>query len=83
VLHTNSSSIESLVFSSDGSRLICGGSNALLHIYATDDWREIVTLLASGGKNLGPISIRTLAFSDNRHTLATALSETQIRVWHY
>jgi WD40 repeat protein/serine/threonine protein kinase len=83
VLHTNSSSIESLVFSSDGSRLICGGSNALLHIYATDDWREIVTLLASGGKNLGPISIRTLTFSDNRHTLATALSETQVRVWHY
>lgn len=83
VLHTNSSSIDSIVFSSDGSRLICGGSNALLHIYATDDWREIVTLLASGGKYPGTISIRSLAFSDNYRTLATSLNDTQVRVWHY
>ena len=83
VLRTNSSSIDSVAFSSDGSRLICGGANALLHIYATDDWREIVTLLASGGKNLGTISIRSLAFSDNRRTLATSLSDTQVRLWHY
>jgi WD40 repeat protein len=83
VLRTNSSSIDSVVFSSDGSRLICGGSNALLHIYATDDWREIVTLLASGGKNPGTLAIRSLTFSANRRTLATSLSDTQVRVWHY
>lgn len=83
VLHTSSSSIDSVVFSSDGSRLICGGSNALLHIYATEDWREIVTLLASSGQNVGTVSIRSLAFSDNRRTLVTSLNDTQVRIWHY
>jgi WD40 repeat protein len=84
-LQTSQARSTSLAFSPDGSRLVCGGPNGLLQVFATDDWREVTTLVAVGTResvpNPGNDSVINLQFSANGRVLVAYMANGRLRVW--
>jgi WD40 repeat protein len=80
-LHTSSARSTALVFSPDGSRLLSGGPNGMLHVFATDDWREITTLTAGSPKATLNGDVAALDFSADGRVLAAFLEDGGLRVW--
>lgn len=81
ILHTSSARSTALVFSPDGSRLLTGGPNGMLHVFATDDWREITTLAAGSPKAALNGAVANLDFSADGRVLAAFLEDGGLRVW--
>ncbi|HWA08157.1 MAG TPA: protein kinase [Opitutaceae bacterium] len=81
ILKTAAAHAGSVIFSHDGSRLICAGPNSALQIFATDDWREITTLTADDGTRSGNNAVDNLALTSDDHVLAVYLVDGRLRVW--
>lgn len=81
-IESRSSLIQSLAFSPDGSRLVGGGPNGNLHVFASDDAREVMTLrISSTGDFTTDNRIANLAFSGDGSVLAAYVTDGRIRVW--
>ncbi|HEY0944010.1 MAG TPA: serine/threonine-protein kinase [Opitutaceae bacterium] len=82
VIATGDAVANSVVFSPDGSRLICGGADSTLHIYDTSDWRELTTLTArTSESNVGDTRIVHLHMDADGSTLAAYSNDGRLRVW--
>ncbi len=81
ILQSNNTSVTALAFSPDGSRLVCGGPGGLLQVYATDDWREVTTLMADSRNTSGNNEIDNIVFSDDGRIMAAYLNDSRLRVW--
>jgi WD40 repeat protein len=83
ILHTRNARSTALVFSPDGSRLLCGGPNGVLQVYATDDWREVTTLAAGSARDPVNDVVTALEFSPDSRVLAAYLADGCLRVWRH
>jgi WD40 repeat protein len=85
VLHTiqtDSSRIQIVAFSPDGTRLFCGGPEGTIHVIAADDWREVVALRIPVNRELAADStVSSLAISADGKTAAAYLNDGRIRLF--
>lgn len=81
ILRTGSARATALVFSPDGSRLFCATPNGFIHVFATDDWREVLTLPALAHKGPADGAISSLSTSADGSVLAAYLAYGGVRVW--
>jgi eukaryotic-like serine/threonine-protein kinase len=67
--------VRAVAFSPDGRRLAAAGWDRLIHLYGTDDWREILTFRG----HTRPIM--SVAFRPDGRTLASAGLDRTARLW--
>lgn len=77
---TTSATVIDLAISGRGDRLYVGGTNGTVHVFTTDDWREILALRVAPGTTLGP-TVDRLAVSPDDSTLAAYTNDGRVRVW--
>ncbi len=81
VLQTDSGRIQSVSFS-PGNRLACGGTRGTIHVFATDDWREVLTWrVTASADSRGDTTVSSLAFDEKGTVLAAYLNDGRIRLW--
>ena len=82
-IQTESAPIQSLCFSADGTRLACGGPHGTVHLFSSDDGRELVTWRTPiGEENPSDTTVSGLMFSSNGHKLAAYLNDGRIWLWN-
>jgi WD40 repeat protein len=81
-LRTDSTTLYSLQFSPDGTRLYCGGSNGTVQVYATDDWRLIVTLLSPPSAQYRDTTVLTMGINASGTALLGYRADGTIRIWN-
>ena len=78
----DSSSAKSLTVTPDGKRLLCGGTNGAIHIYDTNDWRELLVLAQKASISpRGGGSIEGLALNPSATTLVAYRADGLIHIW--
>jgi WD40 repeat protein len=80
-LRTDSARLYGIAYSPDGGRLYCGGSNGVVHGYATDDWRLVVTLGSPTPSQGTDSTVTSLAVSAAANTLLAYRADGTVRIW--
>ena len=80
-LRSGSARIVALAFSPDGSRLVAGGPNGAVHVYATNGWREMTTLMATNTAGASNAIVNRLTFTPDGNTLIAYLTNGRLRIW--
>lgn len=80
-IQTRSSLVQCVAFSPDGSRLLGGAPNGNLHVFATDDAREVLTLRIPASDFTTDNRLVNLAFSGDGNVLAGYVTDGRIRLW--
>jgi WD40 repeat protein len=81
-LHASSGRVQALTFSPDGARLVCAGPRGMLHIFTTDDWRELTTLSVDANTlHSRELVAGSLAFSGDGKVFAAYFADGRVRVW--
>jgi WD40 repeat protein len=76
----DNSTLESLVYSRDGTRLFCGGSNGVVHVCDTSDWSEVAALQTIERKKGDP-TVACLAISGQGNALLAYREDGLARAW--
>lgn len=79
---TDNPVLRSAAFSSDGSRLFCGGANGTVAVYDLGDWRQVGVLYASTQAARSNPMISSLAMSADSRTLIAYSEDGVVRFWH-
>lgn len=76
-----SPAIQAVAFSPDSSAVFCGASDGNIHVFATQDGREVLTLRAKLANPAADNRVGFLAFSDQERALAAYVNDGRIRLW--
>jgi len=78
--NTGVGAVTALAVSPPGDRLLSGSVNGALHVFSTDDWREIVNLSSNNSRRWNAALV-TLSFSDDGRTLVAYFMDGHVRIW--
>jgi WD40 repeat protein len=82
-IQTESSRIQTMAFAPDGSRLLCGAPDGVVHVLAPDNGRQIVGLRVPVNREGGSdSSVSSLSFAANGTVVAAYLNDGRIHLWH-